>query len=234
MSQNDSQSRSTSSSSNEEEKIMPVPFQTETPNVDYDPALGEFDGQHYTIVNSVFGPGSSEHSKMECNFKKKSQCKVLRKGKQVMSDEDNYLYTCALCDKCIHLDCYNAFITDNDLTHIVKELNISLVCGKRCYQKVKKELFDLANKKAKTVTENPKFWDNDGEPLSLEILLDWITDERNSDKYFGAKDSSSKNGFSIEDGISKLGLCKQISELIWRRMETIARPTVFVQRSMIW
>ena len=182
---------------------------------DHDPSEGEFEGMHFTIWNSVVLPDPTQHPQIECNFKKKSQCMVVKKGKQVMSTNDKYLYTCASCDKSIHMDCYKAFVTDNDLTHIVKEMKIRLVCGKRCYQKAKKDLFTVAAlTKKNRVTENPKFWDNDGDPSSQEILLDWITDEQNADKYFGAEESSSKNGFAIEDGISKLGLCKQISELI--------------------
>ena len=145
-------------------------------------------------------------------LRRRASVRFLKKG-QVLTDEDKYLYICASCDKSFHLDCYKSFIVENDLTHLVKELRISFVCGKRCYQKVKKDMFN-PNKNNNVPKDNPKFWDNDGDPSSLEVLLDWITDEKNSDKYFGAEDTSSKNGFSVEDGVSKLGLCKQISELI--------------------
>jgi hypothetical protein len=85
---------------------------------------------------------------------------------------------------------------------------------------MKRDLFDSAGggNKLKRADSGLKFWDNDGKPdgpSSMDILLDWITNELNSDKYFGAKDTSNRSGeYSIEDGETKLGLCKKISEQI--------------------
>jgi hypothetical protein len=74
-------------------------------------------------------------------------------------------------------------------------------------------LYDETVSSARSI-EFTKFWDNDGEPSSLNILLNWITEETNADRYFGAEETRSKTGFSTDDGVTKNALCKLISERI--------------------
>jgi hypothetical protein len=125
--QNDQQLHSIPPSSHEEEGISAPACDMAVDDSDHDPAsIGEFEGMHYTILNSVFLPDPTQHPQIEYNFKKKSQCMVIKKGKQGMSTNDKYLYyTCASHDKSIHKDCYKAFITENDLSHIMTENDLS-------------------------------------------------------------------------------------------------------------
>lgn len=65
-----------------------------------------------------------------------------------------------------------------------------------------------------------KFWDNDGiddRPSSMDVLLEWLSDSVNAEKYFGAKDSGNTTGFDADDGLTKTALCNQIAQLIQSR-----------------
>ena len=98
----------------------------------------------------------------------------------------------------------------------------------------KKDIYTLSFRPSivrnQTNQTTTKFWDNDAQTSFLSILLEWIADERNADKYFGAQDTSSKSGFSIDNGITKAGLCKQISEVI---KTYIGHRTALDQKLMI-
>jgi len=177
--------------------------------------------------------------KNSCRYKKKSQCAIVAMSKrgEDPSLDDTCFFACAAvnCNKIFHLACYKAMINnDKSGSHVTKDnscpslshpssdtsRSVFLVCGKQCYSRMKRDLFDSAGggNKLKRADSGLKFWDNDGKPdgpSSMDILLDWITNELNSDKYFGAKDTSNRSGeYSIEDGETKLGLCKKISEQI--------------------
>ena len=87
--QNDQQLHSIPPSSHEEEGISAPACDMAVDDSDHDPAsIGEFEGMHYTILNSVFLPDPTQHPQIEYNFKKKSQCMVIKKGKQGMSTND--------------------------------------------------------------------------------------------------------------------------------------------------
>lgn len=212
------------STSNPSEDAVNAPSLHNTTNMtdtaveldDYDPSKFEVNGIKFKLDN--FLPVSDARNGEDCRFKKRSICFVLKKPEHLRTKEDSFLYKCSACENMTHLNCYKSFMTENGFNHILSSRTQSMyvVCGKRCYQKKKKEVYSLRPSIVSTQTNQTttKFWDNDAETSSLSILLEWITDERNADKYFGAQDTSSKSGFSIDDGITKAGLCKQISEII--------------------
>ena len=63
-----------------------------------------------------------------------------------------------------------------------------------------------------------KHWANDGNGSknSIDALLEWLVDEKNSSRYFGKTESSSKDkAFGKEDGDSKMKIAKEISKCIF-------------------
>ena len=69
-----------------------------------------------------------------------------------------------------------------------------------------------------TNKEEKKHWANDGNGSknSIDALLEWLVDEKNSSRYFGKTESSSKDkAFEKEDGDSKMIIAKEISKYIY-------------------
>lgn len=169
-----------------------------------------------------------------CRFKSKSECMVTKakrsKGSFPSPDamlspqggeaimEDIYICSESECGKHAHMVCYKQMLSRNQFVSELgpNDTSLPFACSIRCMKKLLKD----KPKDKSSDHKNGKFWDNDGSdttPSSMEVLLQWLTDQRNAAKYFGAKDSLSDNiGFSAEDGVTKQGLCTEISQIIFQ------------------
>ena len=163
-----------------------------------------------------------------CRFKSKSECVVTKaKRSRPLSpvsqegaalSEDIYICSESGCGKHAHMVCYNEMISKGDLVSgLEPSCIIPFACSVRCMKKLLKEEPKDKSHEHKTA----KFWDNDGSdtsPSSLDILLQWLTDQGNAAKYFGAKDTTTDSvGFNADDGVTKQGLCNEISQIILQK-----------------
>ena len=91
------------------------------------------------------------------------------------------------------------------------------VCGKQCYNQQAKSLSSVSPISKDTSSLR---WTSDGNEAkgilsSLDLLLLWISDEKNSSRYLGFMDShANDNGFSGDGGKTKLALCNEICRYI--------------------
>lgn len=86
-----------------------------------------------------------------------------------------------------------------------------LFCGKHCYNKFVSDIKNLQKKKEKEDELNLSRWHNDGKTPtvnSMQVLINWLTDEANYTNYRGGK----VNGQT--DGKSKMAFCGDISNEI--------------------
>jgi len=116
------------------------------------------------------------------------------------------------CEKSVHIECYFNFIDREDDGHVGDNGMVLLVCSKRCYNAVKK---DVAKGNAANL-----HWANDGgEKMSSEqLLIEWLKDERRCSKLLGAEDSStSDKQFGGNDGLTKSAIYLEISLFIKSR-----------------
>ena len=81
---------------------------------------------------------------------------------------------------------------------VIGQDTIIFACGLRCYKHTLKQ--SIGDEDTNNNRPVGKFWDNDrvdDGPSSMDILLEWITDSVNAEKYFGAKDTSDSMGCPI-------------------------------------
>ena len=98
-----------------------------------------------------------------------------------------------------------------------KDSNEYLVCGKQCFNKQATLLTSVS-----PISKDTSFlrWISDGNETkenlsSLDLLLLWISDEKNSSRYLGFMDSHSyDNGCSGDEGKTKFALCNEIYRYI--------------------
>jgi len=83
------------------------------------------------------------------------------------------LFNCrnSKCEKSVHIECYFSFIDREDEGHVNDNGMVLLVCSKRCYNAVKK---DVVKGNATNL-----HWANDGgDSMSSEqLLIEWLKDE---------------------------------------------------------
>lgn len=182
----------------------------------------ELNGRTVTLLVGCSEQHEEDAEARQCRHKLKSQC-VVTKLKKSKSDAsvppiDERIYNCGSksCGKWSHLLCFSEMI--NKTNTAIGYDTVIFACGLRCYKQVLKESSGgVINRSL------GKFWDNDGVnngPSSMDILLEWITDNVNAEKYFGAKDTPEGAGFNPEDGLTKTAICAQISQFILARNGT--------------
>lgn len=168
----------------------------------------------------------------QCRYKARSQC-VVTKTKKGNKNVDERIFTCGLkdCGKKSHFLCFSDMVQRNKtgisgITIGKTENGCDLVlfaCGLRCYNRCLKHMVEDRNNTAnRQSSSSMKFWDNDSidnGPSSMDVLLEWISDSSNAEKYFGAKDSGNA-GFDADDGLTKTALCNQIAQVIQSRTGT--------------
>ena len=91
---------------------------------------------------------------------------------------------------------------------------VCLVCGKRCLNQYERPLLFVKDEK------RGKCWDNDNfedGPSSVDVLIGWLTDQTNTEKYFGAEESADNSG------VTKAKLCGGIAKEINRVVKGASR-----------
>jgi len=176
------------------------------------------------IVTLIVGCNKQQDDSdvLQCRHKVKSQCIVTKLKRNSNSNMpingvDETIFTCGFkdCGKRSHLVCFAEMIKKTNTA--VGYDTVIFACGLRCYKQALKQYKEGEKQTNHSVS---KFWDNDGVengPSSMDILLEWITDSVNAEKYFGAKDTSEGAGFNAEDGVTKSAMCSKISDLIAAR-----------------
>ena len=130
--------------------------------------------------------------------------------------------------KTVHLKCFFQFIeNEKDGKHLISGDKVMLVCSRKCYKVVDESLkkVKVVPARATSKSPTPPHWANDGldgKPSSEQILVEWLSDQRNIERYLGAENSSGNESFFGGDGgKSKIGICLEISEYIkktqWNR-----------------
>jgi hypothetical protein len=182
----------------------------------------ELHGKTVTLLVGCSEQHEEDSEARQCRHKLKSQCIVtkLKKNKSnaSMPPIDERIFNCGSkdCGKWSHLLCFSEMI--NKTNTAVGYDTIIFACGLRCYKQALKQ--SSGGVEQQISRPMGKFWDNDrvnNGPSSMDILLEWITDSVNAEKYFGAKDTPEGAGFNPEDGLTKSALCAQISQFILAR-----------------
>ena len=98
---------------------------------------------------------------------------------------------------------------------------VVLLCCRGCYSKYTKSIVKCAQPILSVCTNsNGPRWSGDGDEFkgvssSLELLLHWISDEKNSSRYLGKEDTTENDTlFGGNDGNTKLVLCWEIRKYI--------------------
>ena len=121
--------------------------------------------------------------------------------------------------KPVHIECFLNFADEINMKSLetkdslTGETTCHVVCGKRCLQNFQKMKVNegSSNTKKQVVLS----WHTDGDPSSMEVLLNWITNQQNADRYLGKESTShADKSFGGEDGETKISLCNEIATLI--------------------
>jgi hypothetical protein len=104
------------------------------------------------------------------------------------------------------------------LNDIAKTKVTVLLCGKECHNKYKRIVEDKERevyKKANSGWTKDASNGSSGLTSSMDVPLNWITDERNCDRYFGSHVSTTSSHANTADkAITKHDLCKKIVQII--------------------
>lgn len=180
-----------------------------------------FNGRTHNIdVSKASTSNADDKNKKEkrCAYSCRSKCLVRSKeaSAQVM-----FLCYTAGCRKETHAICSlrmvheskgGIFFFENscDTTPEVTVLH----CRKECYNKYKRGIEEQEKEMYKKANSG---WTDDGKNgngvTSMDVLIKWLTDDRNCDRYFGSHVSSNKSNIA-EKAVTKNDLCKEIVEII--------------------
>jgi len=112
------------------------------------------------------------------------------------------------CHNVIHPSCFNKLL----VTFAEDEWEGPSFCGKRCFNSHKKVLEVTANKGNERVP-----WHTDGptpELNSMAVIIDWLTTDGNYSQFRG--------GYK-QNGMTKLGIANELSQLIKDKSITVER-----------
>lgn len=154
----------------------------------------------------------------KCGYSARSKCLV--RSREFSGSQGLYLCDADGCQKAMHPVCSFRMIHENKngdfffhesncATGNERDKYTVLFCGKECYNKYKRVTEEKDKEEIKRANSG---WTTDGVnggKSSMDVLLSWLTDERNCDRYFGSKVSSSNTNHA-EKTETKNDLCKEI------------------------
>ena len=163
----------------------------------------------------------------QCRFYTSRQC-VCKKGKS----EGTMVFCCGyhhsttsktnssptIDMKPVHIECFLKFLDEINIKQSLETIDLltgettcHVVCGKRCLQNFQKMTLKAGGNATKQVLS----WHTDGNPSSMEVLLNWLTNQQNADRFLGKENTShADKSFGGEDGETKMSLCNEIATLI--------------------
>jgi hypothetical protein len=195
-------------------------------NIDVTVGMFEFNGHRYKIDLS-----RAPNLAAVCNKNKEARCayacrsKCLVRSKEVTSQVVLPCYTDG-CNKMTHPICSLRMTLESKggeifyvhLSDIAKTKVTVLLCGKECHNKYKRIVEDKERevyKKANSGWTKDASNGSSGLTSSMDVPLNWITDERNCDRYFGSHVSTTSSHANTADkAITKHDLCKEIVQII--------------------
>ena len=158
---------------------------------------------------------------MTCKYAVNRNCMLKKKNCNISVGIELYMCQIESCSNVLHIPCYvNMVKTCKEGMYPTLDSSKGLInllfCGKVCYNK---HLMEVKNKEKEKDAENKlKQWHCDGKEggvHSMEVLMNWLTDEVNYSNYRGGKVAGTT------DGKSKLTLCGDISNLIYEKGTSI-------------
>jgi len=170
------------------------------------------------ISHNIDGTKEVNGSDQKCGYSVRSKCLV--RSKDCSGSQGLYICYADGCQKAMHPVCCFRMIHENkNGDFFYHEINCSrdagrdkytvLFCGKECYNKYKRGTEEKEKEEIKRANSG---WTTDGVnggKSYMDALMCWLTDDRNCDRYFGSKVSSSNTNHSDKTE-TKNDLCKEI------------------------